>query len=262
MFQAKTHPNSFNAWWGACETRSKISHTPACISHKSGLVETRRLIVRACSAHVCHGDIVVSFGIFESSHGSSSRYVIRLCGVFGLVCRTHGATLLGPREVDDRDNEEAVGCVGNTGQGIVPGHESCNDAKGTSGPSETGVRRAIFQDQVRTSQEEECQVQGEEEEEEGDGGLQGADKEEEGEDEPALKISQVRGEIKLDVYRSVTYHQIKSERVEQGFGVLSGLDGFFNLEPSRSENDGEGDPETTVGGQSGSTKGVANSHFP
>ena len=102
------------------------------------------------------------------------------------LIHTHGLTLLGPREVKNGNDEEAVGGIGNTSKGVVPGQESCKDAESTSGTSEANVRRAVLEDKVGAAQHQEGQVQCEKQEEEGHSRLECADEEKEGEDEPAL----------------------------------------------------------------------------
>ncbi len=97
----------------------------------------------------------------------------------------------------DRDDEEAVRGIGNTGEGVVPGQERCENAEGATSTSEADRRRAIVENQVAQTQEEEGEVQGEEQEEEGHGGLQRADEKDEGEDEPAL-YSQLAYRMKWD----------------------------------------------------------------
>ena len=99
------------------------------------------------------------------------------------------ATLVGPREVGDGDDEERVAGVGNTGKGVVPvewlvevrrkrkdgivnipGGESSKNTKGSAGSQETSVRgsgAAVVE--VGQAEEEECKIKREEEHEEGDG---------------------------------------------------------------------------------------------
>lgn len=100
-----------------------------------------------------------------------------------------GTTLGGPREVSDRDDEEAVAVVCDTSKGIVPGQERSKNTKDTAGLDETllgSVGSGIGSCEISGTEAQECQIQGEEEGEEGNGGLERADKQDGGEDEPAL----------------------------------------------------------------------------
>lgn len=56
----------------------------------------------------------------------------------------------------DRNDEEAVAAVGNTGQGVVPGSEGCHETKETTGLDDGGVglARAVALDVADTEQEE------------------------------------------------------------------------------------------------------------
>lgn len=91
----------------------------------------------------------------------------------------------------DRNDEEGVGRVGNTGESIVPGQEGGDDAKGAAGAQAARAGRAVLGLQVGDAQEEEGQVEGEKEQEEGDGGLERAEEEDRGEDEPALQKTEL-----------------------------------------------------------------------
>jgi hypothetical protein len=95
--------------------------------------------------------------------------------------------------------------------------------------------------QVSDTQQQESHVEREEEEKEGDGGSERAEKQQEGEDEPA--------------------HEEETEGVEEcGFAALHEC--RFDLEASGGQDDGEGEPETSVGGEGGGTEGVTYGHFP
>lgn len=60
-----------------------------------------------------------------------------------------------------------------------------------------------------------------------------------------------------------TYHQEKTHGViEFGRIVACLAESLANLEPTGGQDDSEGDPETTVGGESSSTESVTDSHFP
>lgn len=93
----------------------------------------------------------------------------------------------GPGEVGDRDDEEAVAVVGDTSQSIVPGGESGQETEKTTRLLDLGVDATVHGLQIGDTEEEEGQVQEEEEREEGDGRLEGAEDQEKGEDEPALE---------------------------------------------------------------------------
>lgn len=99
------------------------------------------------------------------------------------------ASLLRPWEVSNRDDEEAVAGVGNTGQGIVPGQESSEKGKEAACLDDASGGRAISANKVANTEQEESHVQGEEEREESHGRAEGADQQDEGEDEPALWMS-------------------------------------------------------------------------
>src|ERR1700743_3518400 len=75
-----------------------------------------------------------------------------LCTVFGFVPASFPA-LLGPGEVKNRDDEEAVRGVGNTGESVVPGQEGCKNTEGTSGAGETNGRRAVLEDKEGAAEE-------------------------------------------------------------------------------------------------------------
>lgn len=95
-------------------------------------------------------------------------------------------SLVGPGEVSDWDDEEAVAAIGNTGKGVVPGNEGSKDTKDTTGLDAAGVGRAGAVLEVTNSEHQECKVKGEEQREERDGRAQSTDQQEEGKDEPSL----------------------------------------------------------------------------
>lgn len=97
--------------------------------------------------------------------------------------------LLGPREVSNRDNEEAVAGIRNTGQGIVPREEGSQQSKEATRLHDRGVGSSTVMPEVADSQQQEGQIQREEKREERHGGLQGAQQEHEGENKPALESS-------------------------------------------------------------------------
>ena len=59
-----------------------------------------------------------------------------------------------------------------------------------------------------------------------------------------------------------TYDEVESDRVSQCLGSAGGFDVGFDFESARGEQDGKGDPESTVGGQSRRTESVTNCHLP
>lgn len=95
----------------------------------------------------------------------------------------------GPGEVGHRDYEEAVGVVGNTGQGVVPGGKGRHETEETTGHDDgrVGLALGVTVD-VPNTQQQEGQVQEEEQQEEGHRRSQGAEEKDSGEDEPALKL--------------------------------------------------------------------------
>ena len=58
-----------------------------------------------------------------------------------------------------------------------------------------------------------------------------------------------------------SYHEVKAEFVVE-CGWTSCLECVLDLKAAGCEDDGKGKPETAVGGESGCTEGVADSHFP
>lgn len=139
----------------------------------------------------------------------------------------------------NRDNEEAVARVCNTGKGVVPSQESGEDTEATTG---LGAGRAW--DEVAEGQEQEGQVKGEEEEEKGDGRAEGADQEEEGEDEPSLDLLLA---LLLAGTRSLlgTYHKIEAKRVGER-SARSTADRFNDLKTTGSQDNSRSDPKTAV----------------
>jgi len=60
-----------------------------------------------------------------------------------------------------------------------------------------------------------------------------------------------------------THHQEETKRVQElrdGFAIA--LKSVDNVEATRSQDNSEGNPETTIGRERSSTEGVANSHLP
>lgn len=94
---------------------------------------------------------------------------------------------------------------------------------------------------IANAKHEKGQIEREKEGKERHSGAESAHQEKRGEDEPT--------------------HKVQAEGVEEGsLADLSktGLDG----ETTGGQNDGERQPETSVGGEGGSTESVADSHFP
>lgn len=59
-----------------------------------------------------------------------------------------------------------------------------------------------------------------------------------------------------------SYHEEESECVVESGDALVAQICFFDLKTAWGEDDGEGEPEAAVRGESGSAEGVANGHFP
>jgi hypothetical protein len=165
-----------------------------------------------------------------------------------------------PGEVDDREDEEAVAGVGDTRKSVVPSGESSQETEHTTSLGNLGVGGGASTLQVGNTEQEEGQVQEKEEQEEGDGRLQGADDQDSGEDEPTLMILLVFL-IMHTKEEAKTYHQEQTEGVVE---VLTGCatQALRNLEPAGGQHDRKREPETTIRRQSGGTKGVTDSHFP
>lgn len=149
------------------------------------------------------------------------------------------AGLLRPWEVSNWDDEEGVAGVGDTSKSVVPSGEGSQETKDTTSLDETGMSvLGVVEDEVADREEEEGHVEEEEEQEEGDGRAQGADQQDGGEDKPS-------GQEETDSVLKV-----------------SCLVCCSNLEATWSVDDGVREPETTVRGQSSSTKGVTDGHLP
>lgn len=137
------------------------------------------------------------------------------------------------------DDEEAVAVVGQTSQGVVPGGESSEETEeSTSLLDATVGDTGIVVVDVSNTQQEEGQIQGEEQGEEGNSGAEGAEDQDGGEDEPA--------------------HQEETHGVCERDGPKTRLD----FEATRGQNNGKREPETAVRGESSGTEGVTNGHFP
>jgi len=174
---------------------------------------------------------------------------------------TAGATGGRPGEVSNRDDEEAVAVVGQTGEGVVPGGEGGEETEEATGHEDrlVGLVLGVTLDVTDTEQEE-AQVEEEEQQEESDSGAEGAEEQDGGEDEPALRLLARSNRGKLLGER--THHQVQTERVVPHGRATSFLQRTHDLETTRSQDNGEREPETTVRRERGRTKGVTDSHFP
>jgi hypothetical protein len=88
--------------------------------------------------------------------------------------------------MQNRNDEERVASICNTGKGVIPSGECGQNAECASRADAAGVGVATAVAEVADAKHEESHVKREEEEEEGDRGLQRAQKQDEREDEPAL----------------------------------------------------------------------------
>lgn len=147
-----------------------------------------------------------------------------------------------PGEVSNGNDEEAVAVIGQTSESVVPSGERSQEAEETTSLDDGGSGGAISANQVANTQQQEGDVQEEEQQEEGNGRAEGAEQQDGGEDEPA--------------------HQEQTHRVIEEVGTTILLERRHNFEAARSQDNSEGNPETTVRGQSSGTKGVSDSHFP
>lgn len=82
---------------------------------------------------------------------------------------THATAGGRPGEVDDREDEEAVASIGDTGQSIVPSGECSEETEESTSLLDLDVGTVTAALQVSDTQQEEGQVQEEEEQEESDG---------------------------------------------------------------------------------------------
>ena len=131
------------------------------------------------------------------------------------------------------DTDVGVLSVGHTGVGVVPGYEGDNDAEDAAGDG-----AAVGVAQLANAEQQEGDGEEEEQGEEGQGGLHGAERQHEGEDGPANQV-EANAVVQLD-------------RVLVGGG---------NVEPG--DGDGaEGHPEAAEGAQGKGTKRVFERHLP
>jgi hypothetical protein len=82
-----------------------------------------------------------------------------------------------------------VGTICNTSNCVVPRHERGHEPEPATSLDDRDIGRAILGLQVADGEQQEGQIQREEEQEEGDCGLECADEQDEGEYEPALELT-------------------------------------------------------------------------
>ena len=104
--------------------------------------------------------------------------------MFGLAA--HGPALLRPREVEDWHDEEAIRCIGDTSEGVVPGQEGSEEPEITTCLVAGLVWSCCSVLKVPDAEAKEGQIEGEEEEEEGHRRFERAEEKDEREDEPGL----------------------------------------------------------------------------
>lgn len=80
----------------------------------------------------------------------------------------HLTSLLGPGEVSDRDEEEGVALVKDTGESVVPSDEGSSETEATANVDENRLGASGAMVEVAEGEEEEGQVQCQEKQEEGD----------------------------------------------------------------------------------------------
>ncbi len=117
--------------------------------------------------------------------------------------------------------------IRNTGQGVVPSQEGGEESKVSTSLGEMLAGGRFICIEISKAQEKECQVQGEEQQEEGNGRSQCAEQEDSRENEPAC-------EEEAECVRKVVCAGTSS-RVSGG-----------NVESTWSEDNGERYPETTI----------------
>jgi len=127
---------------------------------------------------------ILSLDWYETRRHETSSLSLLTVGL-----ATAGATGGRPREVSNRDDEEAVAVVGQTGKGVVPGGEGGEETEETTCHEHglVGLVLGVTLDVTDTEQEE-GKVKEEEQQEEGDSGAEGAEEQDGGEDKPALQL--------------------------------------------------------------------------
>lgn len=100
-----------------------------CTGHDFTLSRIQLVFFLFMPQLVTHADLMsprISIGREETAT------VLSLCGMVRLCRSASSSALLRPWEVGNRNDEKAVRCVGNAGEGIVPSGECSQDSKGTS----------------------------------------------------------------------------------------------------------------------------------
>lgn len=89
----------------------------------------------------------------------------------------------------DGNSEEAVRALEETSKSVPPSNECSDNAEGTTGLDDGNVGGAVrVLLEMADSEKEEGDVEENEERAEGDSGLESAESEEEGEDEPTIEV--------------------------------------------------------------------------
>lgn len=91
----------------------------------------------------------------DADDGSTKTKSLRQLTVGLVTADTAGRR---PGEVSDRNDEEAVGGIGDTSQSVVPSSESSEESEETTGFLDPGVRGAVLGEKVGDAKEEEGQV--------------------------------------------------------------------------------------------------------
>lgn len=109
--------------------------------------------------------------------------------------------------MSDRNDEERVAGIGDTGQSVVPGSEGSKNTESTTGSKASNVSML----EVRDTKHKERKIEGEEEEEEGNSRAQRAEEQDEGKDKPALDKSQ--SSVQDVAKAGCAHHQIETKDV-------------------------------------------------
>jgi hypothetical protein len=98
-----------------------------------------------------------------------------------------GSTLVRPGEVDDRNLEEGVAAVLETGKGVVPSHKRSQESKESCCLLKSDLSSVVAHivSVVLCGEQQEADVEEEEQQEKGNGGTESANEEQSGKDEPA-----------------------------------------------------------------------------
>jgi hypothetical protein len=130
---------------------------------------------------------------------------------------------------------ESLPVIRNTGQCIVPSQERSKQAKPAASLDHSCIWCAFYSLQVSDGEKHECHVEGEEQQEEGDRRAERTNQQYEGEDEPA---HEEEPKCICEVVRACT-SRLSGCRISRCIGG-------HNIETTRCEDNGEGNPETTV----------------